>query len=594
MSAFGSNFFICNLVITVFMSILLYIKHAFRQHLSGRVRYNLGFLMLTLLVVPFLPFRPFGISKLISQLHSLYSAIQKPSAIVISSDASGIQHTTDRWINDFSISVNKESSPGLYTLLFILWVSGMLLMIIFALHSRICLSHIKQSALPLQSEAVSALFETCRKELNIKRTIFIYSTAFCKSPFTVGLFVPRIYIPIHLISDFCATDMRYMLLHELQHYKHKDALTNLVMNLAGIVYWFHPLVWYTLKEMRTDREIACDSSVLQLLDEQHYIDYGNTLLHFAEKISRFPFPFTAGMGGSARQIKKRILNIVSYKKEAKWKKRKGICMFLLSAIAVLEISSFLPVHASSVSDSAADSSKNISYLDLTDYFQSYNGCFVLTDLNSDTWQIYNEELAVKRVSPNSTYKIYSALAGLETGIITAENSFLKWNGQAHPFAAWNQSHTLSSAMQNSVNWYFQEIDQQVGLSALEQFYQDIQYGNHDLSGGIDDFWRESSLQISASEQAYLLKTFYTNEPGFREESVQTVKNAMKLTSIPQGVLYGKTGTGAVNHKNVNGWFIGFVESHDNTYFFATNIRGASDASGSAASKITLDILQQLL
>ena len=34
-----------------------------------------------------------------------------------------------------------------------------------------------------------------------------------------------------------------MLLHELQHYKHKDAFANHLMNLAGILYWFNPFVW---------------------------------------------------------------------------------------------------------------------------------------------------------------------------------------------------------------------------------------------------------------------------------------------------------------------------------------------------------------
>ena len=43
-------------------------------------------------------------------------------------------------------------------------------------------------------------------------------------------------------------------------------------------------------------------------------------------------------------------------------------------------------------------------------------------------------------------------------------------------------------------------------------------------------------------------------------------------------------------QDVNGWFIGFVEVSDNTYFFATNIGADDGASGSNASKITLSIL----
>lgn len=76
-----------------------------------------------------------------------------------------------------------------------------------------------------------------------EKPVPVYSTAFLKSPVITGLFFPRIYVPIHLISDFNSVDMRYMLLHELQHYKHKDAFGNHLMNLAGILYWFNPFVW---------------------------------------------------------------------------------------------------------------------------------------------------------------------------------------------------------------------------------------------------------------------------------------------------------------------------------------------------------------
>ena len=43
--------------------------------------------------------------------------------------------------------------------------------------------------------------------------------------------------------------IRYMLLHELQHYRHKDALANYLIVLARIIYWFNPVVWLALREI---------------------------------------------------------------------------------------------------------------------------------------------------------------------------------------------------------------------------------------------------------------------------------------------------------------------------------------------------------
>ncbi len=169
---------------------------------------------------------------------------------------------------------------------------------------------------------------------------------------------------------------------------------------------------------------------------------------------------------------------------------------------------------------------------------------------------------------------------------------MDWNGQKYSISEWNQKQTLTTALQNSVNWYFQTLDQKADLTELNQFYKKIGYGNHDLSGGISNFWLESSLKISPLEQVELLKKLYTNEFHFQKQNVQTVKSALMLSSSNNGALYGKTGTGKVNGQNINGWFIGYIESAGNTYFFATNIRSDANATGAAASEITLDILKE--
>ena len=75
--------------------------------------------------------------------------------------------------------------------------------------------------------------------------------------------------------------------------------------------------------------------------------------------------------------------------------------------------------------------------------------------------------------------------------------------------------------------------------------------------------------------------------------IQAVKEALLLEKNEGARLSGKTGTGAVNGKNINGWFIGYVETKNNTYFFATNILNQDDSSGSKAGEITLSILKDL-
>ena len=67
-------------------------------------------------------------------------------------------------------------------------------------------------------------------------------------------------------------------------------------------------------------------------------------------------------------------------------------------------------------------------MDLSSYFKGTDGTFVLYDTVSDQYQIYNQELSTKRISPDSTFKIYSGLFALEEDIIHYDASGQKWDG----------------------------------------------------------------------------------------------------------------------------------------------------------------------
>ena len=594
MANFMIRFLLCNVLISGIIGILLIAKWVFRNNLSSRMQYNLWLLLLGLLAVPFIPFRLVSFPQIFSWL----SSVRNSSASHADVGANNVMDTglsgTTNWMNDFALSVNKDTPSVTGYILLGIWIVGMLAMMILVIKSSLRLRNLEKSALPLQNKEVRRLYHHCLEEMGIHRDIPVYSTAFLKSPIIVGLLKPCIYLPIHLISDYNESDMRYMLLHELQHYKHHDAIASYLMNLAGVVYWFNPLVWYALKEMRNDREVACDTSVLKMLEEDAYEDYGNTLINFAEKVSLTPFPFAAGLGGNMKQMKRRIINIASYEKPTFIKRIKGMTAFLLTAVILMGFAPFISTYAADVSHYQWDSSsENVSYIDLSTYFGEYEGSFVLYDSENDAWSIHDKEHATLRVAPNSTYKIYDALFGLEEGVITPENSFIAWNGESYPFEAWNADQTLQSAMNSSVNWYFQAVDEKLGASDVYSYIQEIGYGNENMSGDFSTYWMESSLEISPVEQVELLIKLQNNRFDFAPENINAVKDAICLSSSDAGTFYGKTGTGRVDGQDVNGWFIGYIETVDNTYFFATNIGADSDATGGNATEITMSILSDM-
>ena len=594
MANFMIRFLLCNVFISGIVGILLIAKWVFRNNLSSRMQYNLWLLLLGLLAVPFIPFRLISFPQIFSWL----SSVRNSSASHADVGANNVMDTglsgTTNWMNDFALSVNKDTPSVTGYILLGIWIVGMLAMMILVIKSSLRLRIIKRSALPLQNPEVRRLYNKCLNEMKITRNIPVYSTAFLKSPIIVGFLKPCIYLPIHLISDYHESDMRYMLLHELQHYRHKDAIANYLMNFAGVLYWFNPFVWFALREMRNDREVACDTSVLKMLEEDDYENYGNTLINFIEKVSISPFPFAASLSGNMKQIKRRIINIASYEKPTFYKKLKGMTAFILTTVLIMGLTPFISTYAADESHYQwKSSSENISYVDFSKYFGKYEGSFVLYDLGNDAWSIHDIEHATLRVAPDSTYKIYDALFGLEEGVITPEDSFIAWNGESYPFEAWNADQTLQSAMASSVNWYFQSVDEQLGTTSVYDYIKEIGYGNKNMSGDFSTYWMESSLKISPIEQVELLTQLQNNNFGFAPENINAVKDSICLSSSDAGTFYGKTGTGRVDGQDVNGWFIGYIETVDNTYFFATNIGADSDATGGNATEITMSILSDM-
>src|SRR5699024_10474974 len=142
-------------------------------------------------------------------------------------------------------------------------------------------------------------------------------------PLTFGIFKTYIILPHHSEVRLSMDGLKHVLLHELHHYKYKDIATNYLIILFQALYWFNPLTWMAFKNMRLDREIACDSAVLGMLEQKQHSSYGNTILMFADQhyLSR-QFAMVNQIASSKKQLKRRIEHIAAFASETnaiKWK-----------------------------------------------------------------------------------------------------------------------------------------------------------------------------------------------------------------------------------------------------------------------------------
>lgn len=220
--------------------------------------------------------------------------------------------------------------------------------------------------------------------------------------------------------------------------------------------------------------------------------------------------------------------------------------------------------------------------DLASYFKPFPaGAFVLYDLKRDKYLRYDEARCRERFSPFSTFKIPNSLIGLDTGVIADAEFRIKWDAKKYPahdrdtlpFSAWWQDQTLRTAIKRSVVWYYRELALKVGERRMKEYVNRLDYGNEDASGPLNNFWLNSTLKISADEQVEFLKRLYKEELPVSKRSIAIVKEIITLEETPGYKLSGKTGGGPLGEKRFLGWFVGYLETKENTYLFATEIEG---------------------
>jgi beta-lactamase class D len=233
--------------------------------------------------------------------------------------------------------------------------------------------------------------------------------------------------------------------------------------------------------------------------------------------------------------------------------------------------------------------------DLSAKFGSYSGAFVLYDEARQRWLRYQPEECRTRTSPCSTFKVLNSLIALETGVASGADYSLPWDGTRRSIEAWNQDQTLRSAFSASCVWYYQALATRIGLERYQQIMPKVDYGNNDLTGGVPQFWLQSSLTISPDEQVAFLRRLHAGKLPFSSKSVDTVLDIMTLSLAGQTIFRGKTGSAFDARKNVPtlGWFIGSVSTSSGLNLFATRVTGGENPSGITARKITESILSTL-
>ena len=183
-----------------------------------------------------------------------------------------------------------------------IWIAGLCLLLLYGTISLVLIRKKVSESIPLREN--------------------IYVTDKRISPFVMGIFRPKIYLPQGLSEQ----EQEYIILHEKCHIRRCDHIVKFAAFIAWSIHWFNPLVWVAFRLFCKDMEMSCDEAVIKKMGEKIKIDYCVSLMNLStHHRNTYWLPVDFG----ENDIKGRIKNIASLRKM-----KKGVLAIVVLTVGV--------------------------------------------------------------------------------------------------------------------------------------------------------------------------------------------------------------------------------------------------------------------
>jgi len=96
----------------------------------------------------------------------------------------------------------------------------------------------------------------------LSRKVQVCSTPDVDRPSVIGFFAPKVLVPDWLCAQLSATELRHIVLHEMEHLRRRDDWLNLLQKIGLVLFPLNPAMFWIDRRLSTEREIACDDGVL--------------------------------------------------------------------------------------------------------------------------------------------------------------------------------------------------------------------------------------------------------------------------------------------------------------------------------------------
>jgi bla regulator protein BlaR1 len=200
-----------------------------------------------------------------------------------------------------SVDTFRIESTGVTAsaILWAIWGAGMLLCVGPVLAGTWHLRSLRRSS------SVCARGETLLHRLSaeagIQRSVAVRVHESIPGPMTYGILRPVIMLPLDA-TDWSEEELCRAMIHELEHVRRGDWLSQYMARIVRALYWFHPLVWIAWRRLSLEAERACDDAVLR---RSEATAYANQLVLLAERLASTATPPLLAMA-ACRDLSTRV------------------------------------------------------------------------------------------------------------------------------------------------------------------------------------------------------------------------------------------------------------------------------------------------
>jgi beta-lactamase regulating signal transducer with metallopeptidase domain len=384
-----------------------------------------------------------------------------------------------------------------------------------------------------------------------------------EAPIVVGALAPVIVVP-RSSEEWSASHWRVVLQHELAHVHRRDAVANLIAQVACAAYWFDPLVWVVARRMREERELAADDAVLR--DGTRASTYAEHLLEIATNATRAPAGAIAMADGA--RLEARVVALLDGTRSHKAAGARAIAIAACASVVAVTVACLSPLAAAPVNRKAPTAAKPTGALQTTAEAeldrviaaQRAKGAVAIV-LDAKTGAV--RALAARGTSdasaarsPGSTMKPFTFAAALEADVVTpasridCERGQRAYGDKVLRDAAANGVLDLAGILAVSSNVCTAKIAEAVGDklgTSLRRFHLPApeQIDTRSLDGAamaIGEGIRLSPLELAAGYTAFANDGVYVAPDGTRER-VMRAETARGVMTMLEGVVTGANGTG---------------------------------------------------